>query len=223
MKLERYRRLEKRVASADGDGIRERWVYGRRLLCDAEAVTSQSNLQHGVAAKLIRQAQRLGRKLNEREIQRRMQVARLYPCESQIRLLMTDFETWTDLVNSKFPQVTPDAGDTPYNPLETDELTRQFDRRGRRMLLEIAHGGGLFEASVCEKLWPEFGRTDLLSEIKAWNEEQDEITRRFLELGEIRAAAFEQLLAAVDDDLTKTFGDALDALDIDEDDEDDEA
>jgi hypothetical protein len=223
MKLERYRRLEKRIASADGDSIRERWVYGRRLLCDAEAVTPQGNLQHGIAAKLICQAERLGRKLSEREIRYRMKIARDYPYESQIGTLSADFETWTELRDIAFRQVSHGAEEVPYNPLETDELTRQFDRRGRRMLLNIAHSGGLFETSDYEKLWPEFGRTDSLSEIQAWNEEQDEITRRFLELSEIRKAAFEQLLAAVDDDLTKTFGDALDALDIDENDEDDEA
>lgn len=54
-------------------------------------------LRHGVAAMLIEAAKRGGLKLSEREIQRRLQCARIYSTESQIGSGAADFRTWYDL------------------------------------------------------------------------------------------------------------------------------
>lgn len=54
VKTTQYVRQEKAIASADSSGIRERWLWGLRLLNDAEKMSaSGGSLRHGVAEWLI--------------------------------------------------------------------------------------------------------------------------------------------------------------------------
>ena len=167
MRYERYRRIEQAVAASDSGGIWERWRYGRRLLCDAEATTPNGNLQHGVLDKLKRGAARSHRKLSDREIQYRLQCARAYPKESQIRSAAADFESWRELCDAGFPPIQAAGDERPYNPLETDELRQQSDRRGARLIERAGYDESLFD---------HFEKTATLAEIKIWADEQDEIT-----------------------------------------------
>lgn len=48
-----YVRQEKAIASADSGGIRQRWMWGLRLLRDPEAMSSEKSLRHGVTEQLI--------------------------------------------------------------------------------------------------------------------------------------------------------------------------
>lgn len=203
MKYERYRRIEQAIAASDSGGIWERWRYGRRLLCDAEATTPAGNLQHGMLEKLIRGAARSHRKLSEREIQRRLQLARTYPTESQIRQVLTDFETWDAVINGGFPSYEPSPDERPYNPMETDELRRQNDRRGARLIERAGYDESLFD---------HFGKDATLAEIKIWADEQDEITARFVDVGQRRQLMLAELIKAVHGDLTKTWDEAEAAL-----------
>jgi hypothetical protein len=204
MRTERYKRIENAIAASDSGGIWERWRYGRRLLCDAEATTPKGNLQHHVLDKLIRAAARGGRKLSEREIQRRVQVARTYPCESQIRQLLTDFGTWDEVINGGFPVYEAAEGERPYNPLETDELVSQNDNRGRRLIEYSWYSNTLFD-----HLDPE---TTTLAEMRQYAEEQDEITARFAAAGQKRWLMLDELTKAVHGDLSKTWAEAENAL-----------
>ena len=196
MRYERYRRIEQAVAASDSGGIWERWRYGRRLLCDAEATTPNGNLQHGVLDKLKRGAARSNRKLSDREIQRRLQCARTYPTESQIRQCLADFETWNDLHLANFP-------------LETDELRQQSDRRGARLIERAGYDESLFD---------HFEKTATLAEIKVWADEQDEITARFVDVGQRRQLMLADLVKAVGGDLSKTWDEAEQALEDEDDD-----
>lgn len=204
MRTERYKRIENAIAASDSGGIWERWRYGRRLLCDAEATTPNGNLQHGVKDRLIRVATHSGRKLSEREIQYRLQVARTYPYESQIRAACADFESWWDLTHSGFPDYSATEGERPYNPMETDELRSQNDERGRRLIEYSWYSEALFDHLDKE--------TTTLDEMKKYAEEQDEITARFAAAGTKRWVMLDELIRAVDGDLSKTWAEAEDAL-----------
>ncbi len=204
MRTERYKRIEQAIAASDSGGIWERWRYGRRLLCDAEATTVNGHLQHGVAERLIRTAARSGRKLSEREIQRRIQCARSYPTESQIRQLLTDFGTWDEVINGGFPPYPAAEGERPYNPLETDELRSQNDDRGRRLIEHSWYVETLFDHLDKE--------TVTLAEMTRYAEEQDEITARFAAAGVKRHFMLDELIKAVNGDLTKTWAEAERAL-----------
>src|SRR5258707_10860199 len=120
MRYERYKRIDNAIKASDSGGIWERWRYGRRLVCESEMTTARGYLQHGKIEWLTRRSGE-----SERELQRRLQCARAYPQESQIRQLLTDFRTWDDVINSGFPPYPATEDERPYNPLETDELIQQ--------------------------------------------------------------------------------------------------
>ncbi len=103
MRVAQYTSQEKAIASADSGGIRQRWMYGLRLLNDEEKIAPAGGLRHCVTDALIRGAEKQGHRLSAREIQRRLQCARTYPTESQIRHAVSAFETWHDLVAAGFP------------------------------------------------------------------------------------------------------------------------
>jgi hypothetical protein len=57
----------------------------------------------------------------EREIQRRLQAARTYQTEAEIRQALTDFETWDELLNAGFPPVEASADGERFDPRDADE------------------------------------------------------------------------------------------------------
>src|SRR5260370_26338704 len=70
----RYVQGERMIARADSGGIRERWLWGLRLLHDPTAMSPNGGgLRHGVIAVLIEAAKKAGLALSEREIRRRLQ------------------------------------------------------------------------------------------------------------------------------------------------------
>jgi hypothetical protein len=90
----------------DGSGIRQRWLYGLRLLRDPQAISQNGNgasLRHGVAEQLVKAAAERGLKLSAREIRYRLQCARTYPTEFQIGNAITDFGSWFALIQARFP------------------------------------------------------------------------------------------------------------------------
>lgn len=104
MKTIQYIRQEKAIAAAATADIRARWLWGLRLLRDPDAMSpTGKSLRHGVIEQLIATAQAVGLTLTEREIQRRLQCARTYPTEAQIRRSTTDFEHWSTLVQGRLP------------------------------------------------------------------------------------------------------------------------
>lgn len=134
----RYLRLEKNIAASDTGGILERWTFGRRLLMDGKAMSaSRRSLQPGVALRLIAEAKAAGYKmLSEREIQYRLQAARTYETEAQIRSAAADLGTWRSLCDAGFPQVEVADPGEPHDPRDADEKWRDFrndmDRLKRR-------------------------------------------------------------------------------------------
>ena len=124
-----YRRIEKAIAAADAGTVWERWAYGRRLLCDPSATTAGGELRPGILADLIEAASRVGVRLTEAEIVVRLQAARAYPCESQIRAARDCIGTWEALVEAGFPEHEAAPGEQPYDPRTAAEKAQQAERQ----------------------------------------------------------------------------------------------
>lgn len=200
MRYERYRRIDKAIKASDNGGVWERWRYGRRLLCDSAITTPRGYLQHGKLTWIVQRS-----RVSEREIQWRLQCARAYPTETQIRNAITDFGTWLALIQAGFPPYPAPEGERPYNPLETDELIRQqqaaSDRAAEDALYE---DGGLIPR--------EFSDDTLLHEFARYVEVQVELASRFTERVSRLESYLDALIKAVAGNMHATLGEAKHAL-----------
>src|SRR6266540_1006955 len=196
MKTSQYVQQEKAIAAADSGGIRQRWLYGLRLLRDPEAMASQKSLRHGVAALLIAAAQKRGLTLSEREIQRRLQCARAYPTEAQIRHAVSGFETWHDLVAAGFPPFEAPDGESPADHRTPEEVRHD---RARRLADVTDPQGTLFPLSQFEPM------TATLKDLKDYAEGQAALTARFAAHDAKRSAYLNGLIEAAGGDLDTTW------------------
>lgn len=209
MRYARYLRLEKYITASDTGGIIERWRFGRRLIEDDTATTPAGNLRHGVLAKLTGNASVRGYALSEREIQRRVQCARTYTTEDEIRRAVADFQTWRDLADAGFPPVEAPPDELPFDPRDADEVARDTARALARRAQEGDGQLALFE------YFPEdrFTEISTLGELAKYAGEMAELTERFRQRDEERAAYLRQLIDAVHGDLAATWEQAQAALD----------
>lgn len=199
MKTTQYVAQEKAIARADSGGIRERWLWGLRLLRDVEAMSSEKSLKHGVADQLITVTTGRGLKLSAREIRYRLQCARTYPTEAEIGNAIADFETWFDLIQAGFP--TYDApSDEP--PADHRTETEREHARARALLDLIGEQGSFFPASRFEPT------STPLKDLVSYTEEMEDLTARFLERDKARRAYLDSLVEAADNDLSMTWQDA---------------
>ena len=207
MKTTQYVRQEKSIAAADSGGIRERWLWGLRLLRDPEAMASEKSLRHGVADQLIAAAgvdAKGRRRLNAQEIQRRLRCARAYKTEAEIREALTDFGTWDELARAGFPAYEVPEGE-PLADHRT-EAERQRDH-ARALTALVGEQGALFPLSDFEPV------TTTLKDLVAYAAEMAELTERFAARDRERHQYLERLIAAADGDLSMTWQDAHDRLD----------
>lgn len=204
MKTTQYVRLEHAISAADSGGIRQRWLWGLRLLNDVEAMSSPKSLKHGAAEQLVAAARAGGEKLSVREIQLRLQCARAYPTDSQICRSTADFDTWTALVAAGFPAYEAPAGEAPAD--YRTQAERDHDR-ARALTALLGEQGALFPLRDFEPV------TTTLKDLASYIEEQEALTERFAKHGRKRRAYFMELLAAADGDLSVTWQDAHDRLD----------
>lgn len=203
MKTTQYVRQEKSIAAADSGGIRERWMWGLRLLRDPDAMSSQASLRHGVAEQLVAAARAAGRKLSEREIRRRLQCARAYPTEVQIGRAVADFESWRDLSDAGFPPYDAPDGE----PLADHRTAAERDHdRARALVDALGEQGALFPLRDFEPV------TTTLKELLDYAEQQEEITERFRAHGKKRRAYLDDLIVAAGEDLSMTWQAAHDRL-----------
>lgn len=200
MRTRAYTAAEKAIAAADTNTIRERWQYGLRLIHDQEKIAPSGGLRHGVSDALIEAARRVGKKLSAPEIRDRMLAARTYPKESQIALAQSDFDTWNDLRNARFPayEASPDEPDADW-----------------RTTAEKAHDRAVALAALADwdtpALFPltQFEPTETtLKQLIDYAAEQDAITERFAETGRKRHEQLDAMLAAVGGDESSTWADA---------------
>lgn len=200
MKATQYLRLEIAISASDTNGIRDRWLWGLRVLNDSEVMApSGRSLRHGMSDRLIAAAgvNSKGRKrLSEQEIQRRLRCARTYPTETQIRLAATDFESWRDLVTAGFPDYEAPDGEPPAD--YRTEAERKHDH-ARALADHMGEQGALFPLADFEPV------ITTLKELSEYAAEMAALTARFAARDKDRADYLEQLVDAVDGDLSVTW------------------
>lgn len=204
MKTTQYVRQEQAIAAADRGGIRERWMWGLRLLRDPDAFASgSSQLKPGRTDELIKASSTAGRKLSAREIQYRLQCARTYRTETQIAQALAEFGTWSALIAAGFPSFEADHAEAPADHRTAIERDRD---RARALAAQIGEQGALFPLADFEPV------TATLKELHEYAEQQEAITARFVAHGQRRRSYLESLTAAVDGDLDATWQDAHERL-----------
>lgn len=200
MKTTQYVRQEQAIAAADSGGIRERWMWGLRLLRDPEAFAPGSTqLKPGRADELIKAAAAAGRKLSEREIRYRLQCARAYPTETEIRHACAEFDEWSALRAAGFPAYQPTLDEPPADHRTEAERARD---RARALVEHIGEQGALFPLADFEPM------TTTLKDLHAYAEQQEEITARFAAHGQKRREYLNRLTDAAAGDLSLTWQEA---------------
>lgn len=197
MKTTQYVKQEKAIAFADSGGIRARWLWGLRLLRDPEAFNpGSSQLKPGRIDELTKAAIAAGLKLSEREIRYRLQCARTYPTEAQIRHACAEFEDWSGLRAAEFPAYEAPEGEPPADHRTGSE--RDNDR-ARALMDLVGEQGSLFPLSHFEPT------TTTLKELADYAREQREMTGRFAERDRKRDSCLEKLIEAAGHDLSMVW------------------
>lgn len=204
MKTTQYVRQEKAIAAANAGGIRQRWLYGLRLLHDSEAMSeSGKSLKNGVAEQLIAAAKTAGLKLSAREIQYRLQAARVYMTESQIANACAEFEDWSALRADNFPAYEAEPDEPPAD--HRTESERQHDH-ARALVDLIGEQGTLFPLADFEPT------VTTLKDLEVYAEEMAELTERFAKRDRERRVYLDGLIEAADGDMSMTWQEAHDRL-----------
>lgn len=173
-----YLKLEASIAKDERGGIMHRWNYGRQLLA---AKSGRKQLPHGLTTELIVEALRAGLKLSEQEIQRRIRCATVYGSELEVRQALTDFGSWSALVNAGFPAVEIDEwaddeasameevgvgasdgdGDfTEYPLFEMPGFKPVLKINGRKVdLADVTVRQAIDYRDMCREMHANFGRT----------------------------------------------------------------
>jgi hypothetical protein len=208
MRTTQYVRQLRAIAAADAGGIRERWMYGLRLLRDPEVMSSTRSLRHGVADQLVAVAKANGLSLSAREIQRCIQCARAYPTEAQIRQALADFATWFELHSAGFPAYGAPEGEPPADHRDASERARD----ARRQLVRRADEedqGTLFPLDRYEPT------ATPLKELRDYAHEMRALTTRFVSRDAKRFAYLDRLVAAAGGDLSMSWQEAHERLGAD--------
>lgn len=204
MKTSQYIRQERAIASADTGGIRERWMWGLRLLRDPDAFTPGSTqLKPGRTDELVKAAAAVGLRLSAREIQYRLQCARAYGTEAEIAHACAEFGDWSALRAASFPAYTVPTGEALADH-RTD--TEKDHDRARALMDRIGDQGALFPLRDFEPV------TTTLQELADYATQQESMTARFVEHGRKRRAYLDRLIAAARSDLSVTWQEAHDRL-----------
>lgn len=204
MKTTQYVRQEQAIAAADSGGIRERWMWGLRLLRDPEAFAPGSaQLKPGRSEELIKAHAAAGRRISVREIQYRLQCARTYQTETQIAHACAQFGDWSALRTAGFPPYEAAEAEAPADHRTDIERSRD---RARALADHIGEQGALFPLADFEPM------TTTLKELHAYAEQQEEITARFVTHGQKRREYLDRLTEAADGDLSVTWQDAHERL-----------
>lgn len=205
MKTTQYVRQEQAIAAADRGGIRERWMWGLRLLRDPDAFApGSSQLKPGRAEELIKAHAAAGRRISQREVQYRLQCARTYRTETQIAHACAQFEDWSALRSAGFPPF--EAADTEAPADHRTAAERDRDR-ARALADQIGTQGALFPLA-------DFEPTEAtLKDLVDYADQQEAITERFVRHGQKRRAYLDRLVEAAGGDLSVTWLDAHERLD----------
>jgi hypothetical protein len=203
-----YGRCERAIAAADVSTTRQRWEYGRRLICDPRATSPDGTLRPGVMDKLIAAAHARGVTIDEAEIDRRLAAGRAYPCESQIRRARREYESWAALCDAGFPPIDADLGDRPHDPRGATEKAAAVDR-------QLALGETDPAQLTLFDFFPDdrFDALSTLAELRKHAVDSAERTERHARKDRERHEYLDRLSEAVNGDESKSWAEAQAALD----------
>jgi hypothetical protein len=215
MKLTQYTTREAQITSADSQGIRQRWMWGLRLLRDPDAFTSGSTqLRPGFAEALTKAAAKRGLKLSAREIRYRLQCARAYPTETEFGKMLAEFQTWFDLLSANFPAFEAPPGE----PLADWRTEPEKTRDRNRAWLDASNGmDAMFPLSDFEPV--ETTLEDLENYMKDSLANHQSIVAGFEHTHAKRRDYLDRLEEAAGYDLSMTWQEAQDLLPDDDDDD----
>jgi hypothetical protein len=197
MKTTQYIRQENAIAAADAGGMRERWMWGLRLLRDADAFApGSSQLKPGRSDELVASAKAAGRKLSEREIRRRLQCARAYRTESEFGRAVAEFSSWSDLADANFPQFPGEDGDLPADHRTDTERKRDFARAVADM---VGEQGTLFPLDRYEPT------EATLKDLEDYYAEMSGLTERFAKRDRERREYLDRLAEVAAGDMSTTW------------------
>jgi hypothetical protein len=132
MEYRPYDRIEQKILGSDTGAIRYRWEWGHLVLVEPELTQPDGRLKPGAIDKLIAKAAAKGSKLSRREVQHRVQLAKMYRYEAQIAHAGAHFGTWSDLRSAGFPALDVPSDEEPYDPRtpgkKRDDAERELDR-----------------------------------------------------------------------------------------------
>jgi hypothetical protein len=204
MKTAQYIRQEKAIHAATTNDIRQRWLYGLRLLRDVEAFApGSSQLRPGWSDELVKSAKANNLKLSAREIRYRLQAARAYKTDSQIRQAAAEFDTWTALIAADFPPFESDPDEPPADHRTDDEKKRDA---ARRLAEIVGEQGSLFPLDQFEPTQAE------IKDLRAYAEQMAELTERFAKRDKERLAYVDELAEAAGGDESMTWQEAHERL-----------
>jgi hypothetical protein len=147
VKLTQYTKQERAIAAADSSGIRERWLWGLRLLDDPQMFREGSTqLIPGVREALIHAAAKRGVTLSDSEIARRLNCARTYKTEAEFSHAVAEFQSWRDLSNANFPAYKRPDGEPDADYREKPERDKDTGNWVATAYQE-EHDPGLFKAA----------------------------------------------------------------------------
>jgi hypothetical protein len=206
MKTTQYVQQERKIAAADTNGIRERWQWGLRILNDPEAMTeSGKSLRTGVTEQLIHAAAKVGLNLSRREVQWRIQAARTYKTEAEMRNAITQFKTWFELIQAGFPSYEAPDGEPLADHRTAAEIARDRAAAIARHALDHLQPT-LFPTDRFE---PELVT---LKELRDYTDEMSEMTARFVAHDTERRKYLDQLVKAAGGDESMTWMRAAELL-----------
>lgn len=200
MKTAQYIRQEKAIHAATTNDIRQRWLFGLRLLRDPEMFSpGSSQLKPGRSDELVKAAKAAGLKLSPREIRYRLQAARAYKTDSQIRQASAEFDTWSALIAADFPAFESEPEEPPADHRTDDEKKRDA---ARRLAEIVGEQGSLFPLDQFEPtLTP-------LKDLRDYAEQMAELTQRFAKRDKERLAYVEELAEAAGGDMAMSWQEA---------------
>lgn len=88
------KKMEARVTSAEGDGLRARWEFGKELLLQRKGKQLPAGLLDNVAAAVG---------VSRRELQARVKFAEKFPAEPALRDAITQWPTWVQMTHEGIP------------------------------------------------------------------------------------------------------------------------
>lgn len=167
-----YKALQRAILRGDGRSIEDRWAYGRAVIEDPKKWASTGEqLRAGAIEALTADSAKVGPKLTETEIRRRIRCARAYPSINAIRSAATEYATWWDLVQAGFPavEIAEDQADaieevglaTHQDPLfEIPGFKSVLKIRGsKRDLADLSVREAVEYRDMCRVMHESFGRT----------------------------------------------------------------